>query len=291
MDIGRFRQARNINKDLWDWWLGDEPPPAAARQEIRAQRVRQANSYRPRIAPAPPIAAVGSEAAMGEVRSVVINLKLPKIQDVRLKAILNPLRGSHGKRNSTVVLSILGLVAFIMLTNTPAPAAQKTQPATQTVSAGSTKTTATPLLAGNSPASNSSLNTAASGSNPSVLGASTSPSFVPVVPVNEPQLAKSQFGRTAYDSDAGIYTIVDSFDGGPVTINEKVAAQATLSQVAAQINAGQPIALTGGGTAYITLPGSGSQSAVFSLRGVTVVINSQVVHSAQDWKNYIQTFS
>src|SRR5581483_11946141 len=87
MDRSRFRYNSSQNrpsKDIWDWWLSDEPPSAAAREEIRRKKLERANTYRPRSSSLQSAAAAVSSDCQ-DVKSVVINLSLPKLEDWPLK--------------------------------------------------------------------------------------------------------------------------------------------------------------------------------------------------------------
>jgi hypothetical protein len=300
MDISRFRHAKqgSQTKDWLDWWLSDEPPSPAAKQDIRQKRVEQANTYQRRNF-TPALAAGPAAAANPSVKTIEINLRLPKLkglhglgaESAKLASGIRQSRRRSAVWSAAALLAILALIAVVF--RGPSPADQ-TQSAAQKA-ASSNAITSLPASA-QAPALPTPNNQASLAAKTTVKQASSTnkPSFTPVVPKSQPQLANSTFGRTAYDPGRDVYTIMDTYLGSPLTINETAIpsnqnAQQALNQSASQIGAAQGLSVSGV-TAFVQPnTSSGSQTAVFALHGVLVYVNSPKVHSLDQWKTYLES--
>jgi hypothetical protein len=299
MDRSRFRHAKtdkNSRRDYWDWWLSDEQPSAAAREEIRRQRVKAANTYRARglnNQSAQPAAA----ADYNEINSVIINLRVPSLDELKASKTGQVVsKYLPGRRAKAAVLAVAVLICLLLFRGGPA-----VSPKTQSGAGVKPAASAYPLTAKDSPLSKADSQIAGSQAQPvgggSVLSQSAKSSrlsFKPVVPKAKPELAQSAFGQTAYDHSTGVYTFIDTYMGKPLTVNEtsvtsnyKSDADAAI-QNATQNNASTPLSYSEG-TAYVQSPSSGSQSVILAFRGVLVFINSPVSHSQSEWADYINS--
>jgi hypothetical protein len=298
---GKQHPKRN---DWFDWWLSDEQPGPKAQQQIRHFRVKQANSYRKRNVPTPKPPQV-APAADSDGKSLVINLSIPKIKPPKFDFI----KVKNGKyqldlkltslRTLAVIICgvILASVAFSHLfSRSSAPASTTGSEAAQAASnsnslpkiSGETQTAAGQNLQSGFSANSSNKATAPGGA---------SPTFTPAVPITESELIKPTPIRTAYDPSRKVYTIMDSFRGAPLTINEQAlpslqpeANQAAVKENAAQVGIAQPISLPASTAYMVTDSKTNIQTVIFYVRNVLVYVNSLVQHSADDWKGYISLF-
>jgi hypothetical protein len=122
------------------------------------------------------------------------------------------------------------------------------------------------------------------------------PSFTPVVPSNQPQLASTATaGSTAaaFDGTKDTYSYTDGFLGTPVTISQQplpttlgTPAQA-IATVAKTVNATTPIP-TNAGTAYMsTNTKTGAQTVVYTENNLLIFIQAGFTHPNSDWTTFL----
>jgi hypothetical protein len=289
-----FRKKRS---DWFDWWMADESPAPVAREEIRRARVARANTYNRRTPPPRPLVKP-AEVKSADGKSLVINLTMPNIKvdtgknQINLK--INDPRALVITACSLIIISVVLTRVFThhsssIVTSPEITTAAKTMPTVSNVSGAQTVKAQAPQAADASTAKASTAKAATTGSKPK---------FTPVVPVIKPELANSPFARSAYDDSRGVYTVMDTFKGAPVTINEQTlpssdtnANQQAVKQNADQIKASQIVTLRNNFTAYVaTNSQNHNQTAVFAVKNVLIYINSITTHSSDDWRDYLNLF-
>jgi len=259
MDRSRFRTGKE--KDDWLDWLSDNPPSAAAREELRRKRVADANRYRPRTAPRRPTESNDAPESPNAPPNVTININLPKVKlpAVKLPALPKP-------RLPSRKLLIIGLMIALV--------------------AGGAGWWGINRLQGSSKSSSDAGSAA-------VQPVRASPSFKPIAPKDKPQLANFEPKVTYYDGRHDTYSFTDLLPGGHITVSEQPLPAKlgplpqALASVAAQVGAKEQL-VTDHGPAYMnTNPKSGSQIIVFTLNNLLIFINSPYGHNSGAWKDYI----
>lgn len=258
MDRNRFRARRP--KTDWSDWLKDDPPSAAARQQLRQKRMAQANRYQSRAPQAPP---AGPAPASQPSVTININLskfklpRLPKRSPVKLSKIKVP--GLPYKR---LALGLAGLVLVL----------------------------AVGVLVWRS-----SVGSGHSNGNAAATTYRTTPSFTPISPKDKPKLADLPPNSTSYDGKRDTFSYIDLLPGGHITVSEQPlpsnigTPQEAVSKVASQVKATQQLTINNGTAFMRTDPKSGSQTLVFSLKGLLIFINSPYGHNPATWQDYINS--
>jgi hypothetical protein len=259
MNFKKISDEDRNKKDWLDWWLSDDPPTPTARADLRQARVRQANQYRPR-APQPTVPPEPQESPPAGT-NITINLDLSKIKLPKPPKIKLP---NWPYRRLAVSLAVLTLIVVGLSTlyhhHQQTVETAKLEAARRAVT-GPTRTT---------------------------------PSFTPLVPKDEPELAKldPKNKDIAYDGNRDTYSFMDKLDNNNITISEQPLPanlgepQQAINHVAKQINAKEPINLNDG-VAYASSDKSGSQTIVFSAKDLLIFINSPFHHEVASYKFYI----
>lgn len=260
IDRNRFRTGGRQKVD-WSDWLSNDPPPASVNQELRRKRVAAANQYQPRAAQ--PMTVKPPVASAEAPPNVTININVPKFNLPKIKIKKLPRLSLPAINYRRLGVSLVALL-FI----------------------------ASGVWFGFGKIHNHS--TASSDKAVDYVSDRTTPSFTPVAPKDEPQLAKFSPNVTHYDGHHDTYSYSDLLPGGHITVSEQSMptkfgqGSQGLAALAVSMGATQPI-VTNKGTAYInTDPKSGSQVIVFSLNGLLILINSPYGHSSGTWKSYIE---
>jgi hypothetical protein len=308
MDFKQPHNSQRRRSDWFDWWLADEAPAPAAREEIRRFRVKQANTYKRRGPSAEQTANHAATQPNSDGKSLVINLSIPKIKLPKLNYIKITTKNNqiNLKINDPKALAVVVCSAALALlvlghlfshhspagttSNPEIAAASSAAPTTTSLSGAQSTTAQAPQTAGSSSSAKTSAKKLPAGG--------SSPDFTPAVPVTKPDLANSPPVRSAYDASRGVYTVMDTFKGAPVTINEQKlassdpkSAQDAVKQNADQISAKDPVTLANGSTAYmITDSKTGSQTIIFAVRNVLIYVNSLASHTNSDWRDYLNLF-
>jgi hypothetical protein len=307
MDFKHPHNSQKKRSDWFDWWLSDEAPAPAAREEIRRFRVKQANTYKRRAPSAKQASRNAAAQPQSDGKNLVINLTMPKIRlpkfdFIKISTKNNQLNLKVTNPRALAITACTAVLAVVVLAHVfghhaPSAASGNTEiakaslgtPGTASLSGAQASNAQSPQAASTSAGKATAAKTAASGSKPK---------FTPVVPVTKPDLANSPFARSAYDDSSGIYTVMDTFKGAPVTINEQdlgssdaKANQEAVKQNADQIKADQPITLGNGATAYVaTNDQNHNQTAVLAVGKILIYVNSIATHSNSDWRDYLNLF-
>jgi hypothetical protein len=124
---------------------------------------------------------------------------------------------------------------------------------------------------------------------------STTPSFTPIAPEGESQLAR--LGSKAYNSAHDSYTFDDLYLAEPLQVSEQAlpsgfsSKDSAVSKVAESYSATIPISSTNG-TGYLsTNSSSGKQTIIFSAGGLLIFVQSSYVHDADTWAGYLNSYN
>jgi hypothetical protein len=259
MDINRFKKP-NPNQDWFDWWLSDEPPAPSARQELRQKRVEQANTYQRRT--------VSEEKLVNTPATTNININinlphLPSLKKLKVSRLQPP--ALPYKRIATItVLLAAAIGGSIVFYHNHQQKIEAAKLARAKVAAA--------------------------------VPARSSPSFVPLVPKDKPQLGdySSKNKSIAYDGNRDTYSFIDILDANNLTVSEQPlptgmgTTSQTIATIARQIGAKDPILLKND-TAYIKSVKNGGQTIVFSMKDLLVFINSPFDHPDEAYKAYIES--
>jgi hypothetical protein len=255
-DIFRRRQP----KTDWSDWLKDDPPPAAARQELRQKRMAEANRYQPRAsqAPRPPTSPPSATQPSVTININLSKFKLPKRPSITIPKFKLPVLPLLRYKRLVLVIAGLALISLVGVL-----------------------------------AWHSMHGSRQTGDTAAAVTYRTAPSFVPISPKDKPKLTDFPPNTTSYDGKRDTFSYVDLLPGGHITVSEQPlpsnisTPQAAVNKIAAQIKATQKLTVDNGEAFMGTDPKTGSQTLVFSLKGLLVFINSPYGHNAAIWQDYI----
>jgi hypothetical protein len=123
----------------------------------------------------------------------------------------------------------------------------------------------------------------------------TKPSFAPIAPSTKPSLAEVGNQGTSFDGTRDSYSYSDTIENVPLIVSQqplpsKFSNAAKAVSTAAQAIGARQTITTKSTVAYMaTSSKTTNQSLVFSLKGLLIFIQSDFPHSADDWKNYINS--
>ncbi len=272
MDANRFRRKK-IDDKAWVDWLSDEPPAAGVQQEVRQKRMRRANEYRPRSAQ--PTTKSADEPAP----AVSIQINLPafdkekfrrrkRLLFARLKRVQRKLL-RHRKWLIIGSTAVLVLIVGSSITEVVRHNHRRTEALKVAHRAGQNLTRV-----------------------------ATKPSFMPAVPVGKDYLATPDGKQSRYDGTHDTYSFADTLEGDHITVSEQPApkkfasGQDAVDSIAALSFKSAKRVSVGVTTAYIaSFDKSEAQTAITTVNGLLVFVQSSAAHTASIWATYLATLN